>query len=60
MMEYMDHLSHSYSAFTLMVCHLHEAQRLAVDPDDQRIIDGCLPAVSHLRDALDRLVGCEE
>ena len=57
MMDYKDHLSHGYSTFTLMVCHLQEAQRLAVDPDDKRILDGCLPALAHLRDALDRLIG---
>ena len=60
MMDYKDHLDHSYSAFTLLICHLHEAQCLAEDPDDQRILDGCLPALSHLRSALDRLVGHAE
>ena len=60
MMDYTEHLHHGYSALTLLLCHLHEAQCLAVDPDDQRILDGCLPALSHLRHALDRLVGCED
>jgi len=59
-MEYTDHLDHSYSALTLLLCHLYEAQCLAVDPDDQRIIDGCLPSLSHLRHALDRLTGRED
>lgn len=59
-MEYKDHLEHSYSALTLMLCRLQEAQSLTVDPDYQRIIDGCLPALNYLRHALDRLVGCED
>lgn len=54
-MDYKDHLDHSYSALTLLLCHLHEAQCLAEDPDDQRIIGA--PALSHLRHALDRLTG---